>query len=138
MTDSLESPFYRVTAKAIIKDAQDRLLVLVTEKGAYELPGGGWEHEESFEIGLRREIFEELGVEVASIGPVAFLYRGHNQRRGYMTLRIAVPVTLRSQDFVCGDGIASAQYMTRQEFLELDWLKNEGDITKYIDQIWLT
>ncbi len=136
MTDSLASPFYRVTVKALVKDGSDRLLVLRTEKGAWELPGGGWEHDEVFETCIQRELQEELGVGVVSIGAVAFMYRGYNRRRGHYSLRIVVPVTLDTYDFTCGDGIAAARFVTKEEWTEMDFVTNEGDVGAYVNHIW--
>ncbi len=63
--------FYRVSAKALIyKD--DKVLLLRESDGRWELPGGGLEIGESFESGLKREMSEELGVNLveASSQPV--------------------------------------------------------------------
>ena len=49
----LPSPFYRVAAKAIIFDDQQRMLMVFTDDGNPEVPGGGWEHDESFEDMLK-------------------------------------------------------------------------------------
>lgn len=56
---------YRVSLKALIRDEKGRIL-LVKEAGfGWGIPGGGVDHGESLEEGLRREILEELGVDVA-------------------------------------------------------------------------
>ena len=57
----LPSPFYRVSLKAIVLDHQERLLLGQADNGNWEVPGGGWEHPETLERGLRRELLEELG-----------------------------------------------------------------------------
>ena len=51
--------FYRVSAKAIIRDQADKVLV-VREKGSqWSLPGGGLDHNEPIENCLKRELYEE-------------------------------------------------------------------------------
>lgn len=136
MQPTFDSPFYRVTAKALIFDEHDKLLVLTTANGNYELPGGGWEHDESYEQCLAREIQEELGVGVGSISPVLFIYRGRNDNKGFMTLRIVTEVTLKSHEFAYGDDMRSAQFVSREQFVSMDWATNEGDVLEHIDQIW--
>ena len=131
-----DSPFYRVTVKAIIKDGADRLLVLTTREGKHELPGGGWEHHESFEDCIRREAIEELGVGIRSIGPVLFCYRGINRRRGYHALRIAVPVEHDSYQIQVGDTIADSFFVDEAGFDQLDLTVNEGDIAAFKHLIW--
>jgi 8-oxo-dGTP pyrophosphatase MutT (NUDIX family) len=48
----LPSTFYRVSIKALVFDDRNRLLVGLTkdeEAPGWEIPGGGWEHDETFE-----------------------------------------------------------------------------------------
>jgi 8-oxo-dGTP pyrophosphatase MutT (NUDIX family) len=77
----LPSTYYRVTIRAIIFDERMRVLVIEDEDGRYELPGGGWEYNETFEECIRREIKEELGVDALFVGHMWFQYRG--KRRGH-------------------------------------------------------
>lgn len=65
---------YRISVKAIIKDAEARILLLRKKDGSWELPGGGLEHGEDPKEALSREITEETGmtVEWMSETPVAF------------------------------------------------------------------
>lgn len=65
---------YRVSVKALIKDDEDRLLLIRETDGRWELPGGGLDHGEDPRKGLRREIAEETGYTVDWVAdqPVAF------------------------------------------------------------------
>lgn len=130
------SPFYRVTAKALIYDDQHRLLVVRNHNGNWELPGGGWEHDETFHEALGREVAEELGAGADTIGDVCFMYRGVNPKRGFMTLRLVAPVTLRHHDFTVGDDIMEAKFINRDEFLSTDFTINEGDVREHLDKIF--
>ena len=56
------STFYRVSLKAVIRDNQGR--VLVNKEGTsdtWNLPGGGWDHGETEQEALARELQEEVG-----------------------------------------------------------------------------
>ncbi len=55
---------YRVSVKALILDDQRRFLLVKDITGKWELPGGGLEQGESVQQGLRREIKEEMGLEL--------------------------------------------------------------------------
>jgi 8-oxo-dGTP diphosphatase len=133
-----DSPFYRVSLKAVVFDEQGRLLVLQTSDKAWELPGGGWEHSESLEDCLSREISEELQVEVAHIRPSALcFYRGKNER-GYATLKIVLAVTLSTHDFTPSDGMVATKFITKQELQALEMDDGERGIKDYADQIWPT
>jgi 8-oxo-dGTP pyrophosphatase MutT (NUDIX family) len=127
-TQALPSTFYRVTAKALIFDDQQRLLVGRTSFGDWEIPGGGWEHDESFEECLRREVKED-------IGSPQFVYRGRSSH-GWFTIRIIVTASIKNHDFVCGDGITQAKFVSRDEFLTLKFGSSEEGILEHADQIW--
>jgi 8-oxo-dGTP pyrophosphatase MutT (NUDIX family) len=132
----LPSPFYRVTAKALIYDDQGRVLVGKGEEDSdgWEMPGGGWEHNESLEECIRREIAEELGAEVASIGDIKFIYRGRSTR-GWMIVRLAVETKLENFDFPYGD-MKEARFVNKDELLALDFAADEGTIKNCVDQLW--
>ncbi|HEX3082522.1 MAG TPA: NUDIX hydrolase [Candidatus Saccharimonadia bacterium] len=70
---------YRVSVKALIRDDQDRLL-LVKEGGSHwELPGGGLDHHETIEEALRRELREETTLDLISFDPrPAFIWTYHS------------------------------------------------------------
>jgi len=132
----LPSPFYRVAGKALIFDDQQRLLLVFNGEGNPELPGGGWEHGESLEDCIRREIDEELGVGVRKISSILFSFRAQS-RFGWHTLRLVVWAELASSEFQFGDGMQSARFVTREELLGLDYVDPaDAAIKTCVDQIW--
>lgn len=133
----LPSPFYRVAVKAIIFDDQQRMLMAITHDGNSEIPGGGWEHGESLEDCLRREVREELGVDLKNISPIWFTFRG-TSKFGWNVLRIAVRAELASTDFKPGDSMAQARFVSREELLALPYLDPaDAAIKNCVDIIWL-
>lgn len=80
-----DSPYIRVAARAIII-AQARLLVQYYRNGPDEwctMPGGGIEKGERLDQGLKREVREELGIEIE-----AGLLRYVRELRGNQRVRI--------------------------------------------------
>lgn len=130
-----QSPFYRVTIKALVRDMGDKVLVVENGEGEWEMPGGGWEHEESFTDCLVREFYEELGVGVRAIGDVRFMYQCASSR-GYHVLRIMVDAQLDSHDFTMGDGMRSAKFVDKEEFLHTKFANGEAAVLEYVDKIW--
>lgn len=132
----LPSTFYRVTAKALIFDDQHRLLVVGRHgNGVWQTPGGGWEHNESFEDCLKREVQEELGVAIDKTGPPQFVFRARS-KHGWYTIRIVVTATVKSHDFAYGDGMVEAKFITREEFQVAQFEESEEGILDHATDIW--
>jgi 8-oxo-dGTP pyrophosphatase MutT (NUDIX family) len=138
MSDTLKfkSPYYRVTVKALIFDAANKLLVTQAKDGDWEMPGGGWEHDETFAACVWRELQEELGAEPAKIGGIVFTYRGISSKHGHVTLRLVVPVSLKTHTFTPGDDMLQAKFVSQSELLALEMGADEAPIKECVEQIW--
>ncbi|HMS93535.1 MAG TPA: NUDIX domain-containing protein [Candidatus Saccharibacteria bacterium] len=68
--------FFRVSLKAVIENEEGEILCVKEAGSDWTLPGGGLDHGETIENGLRRELFEE----VALAQDTPFLYQpiGHD------------------------------------------------------------
>ena len=58
---------YRVSLKALIRNAQDQILFVKEQSDEWGIPGGGIDHGETIAEGLRREVSEELGVGIKRV-----------------------------------------------------------------------
>jgi 8-oxo-dGTP diphosphatase len=113
-----ESPFYRVSVKALIFDDQQRLLVMREADGGWEIPGGGWEHDETLTQCVERELAEELGVQAVSVDESRMIpCVGPGNR--YHRLKLAVAVRVASHQFTLGDGMQEIRWVTREQFVKL-------------------
>ncbi len=78
MTDETPHPPRRLIVVPVAKDSLNRVLLcrMAPDRGVFPgrwaLPGGGVEDGERIEDALRREIIEELGVELESAEPLFF------------------------------------------------------------------
>lgn len=131
----LPSPFYRVTSRAIILDDKNRLIVARDRHGLWQIPGGGWEHNESFTECVQHELQEELGAVALTISPILFTYATLDER-GYYSLRLAAKVTLVSYDLRPGDDMVAFKAVNRQGFLAMKFSPGEGPVQDFADQIW--
>jgi len=134
----LPSPFYRVVAKVVVFDEQRRMLMLFTKDGNIELPGGGWEHDETFEECLQRESLEEMGLRLKNISPIWFTARGASIH-GWRRLLLIAQAELDSTDFELGEEYATTRFVTKEELLSLPYRDVSDDfITEFVDLIWPT
>lgn len=109
--------FYRVSLKAFVRDEQGRILVCKEGIDAHwSLPGGGWEHGETDEACLKRELYEELGYEgnisykllSTEVFDVPFLEA--------QVLWIVYDVQLDHQVDTIGDHTTEVMYIDPEEF----------------------
>jgi len=132
----LPNTFYRVSVKALIFDDQKRLLVFQDKNGFWEIPGGGWDREESLEDCIRREIKEEMQLEPVHIAGVKCVYRCIHEK-GYYKVCIAAPVTIQSADFLpSGDDLVAARYVGKEELISLPFQQSEAGVLGAVDEIW--
>lgn len=132
----LPDAFYRISIKLVIKNKDDKLLVVQDQTdGSWEVPGGGLDHGETIERTARREIQEELGVELTKFGaePIAITVGVHP--KGYATMMLYYHGELSSYNFT-PEGKFATKFVDKGEFLSLQMLGDELPIKEHIDKIW--
>jgi len=128
--------FYRISIKVLIKNPDNKLLVVQdTTNGTWEVPGGGLDHGETIEQTAKREIQEELGVVLTECEnePIAITLGEHPNN--YPTLMLYYRGKLSSYDFMLEKKFNS-NFVTQEEFLELVMLDDEAPIKKHAAKIW--
>lgn len=122
---------YRVSVKALITDEDNRLLMIQERGDHWSIPGGGLEHGEEIEVGLRREIYEELGVEVTSIAKQpAFVWTSQNGKGGWC-LCICYPVTVESFGFTLADDVQATKFFEPEELIKAEIDPGEQPIARH-------
>ena len=114
--------FYRVSVKAVIRNDKGEVLALKENQDVLSLPGGGLDHGEDPIAGLRRELKEELGIEldqkIVPLGIKTF----HLESKGTWLMWAIFEATTSAHDFTLGEGVTAAKFIDPVE------LKDSSDV----------
>ena len=117
--------YYRVSVKGIAIDSEGRVLLAREENGHWEMLGGGLEHNEDPIEGLKREIYEETGLNVVKISnaPKYFLTAPLLQNNTYMA-NIVYEIELENLDLTPSDECHELRFFTLEEMATIDLFPN--------------
>lgn len=106
---------FHVNVHAIIRDPQGRKLIL--KRGdAWTLPGGRLEDDDSVEMGLRREVFEEIGITELTVDQIVSVSLSESKETLLLTYicttssSINVSLSHEHSDFAWVTSEETAQY----------------------------
>ncbi len=114
--------FYRVSAKAIIMDDQDRIL-MVKEDSSHDLPGGGIDHGESFKQALKRELNEEVNFdqEIDFDYQILGVETAFKENKQAWLLQIICKVNFEEMpQFSVGKDADEIDFLSKQELAKLE------------------
>jgi 8-oxo-dGTP diphosphatase len=107
--------------------------------GHYQIPGGGWEHGESAQNCLDRELREELGVGLDTNewdGRPLCVFQAWHPRLQRHNLRVCYLARLASTDFTFGDGIRQARWVSEVQLPEANLPPDDVPLLGYTHLIW--
>jgi 8-oxo-dGTP diphosphatase len=115
--------FYRISVKALIFDeSRTKFLLAKENKGTWEMPGGGIDWGEDARECLKREIFEEMGLEPTWIAEKPSHFFSFQCPKGIPKAQIIYEVTLKDLDFTSSDECVALQFCTIEMANELQLL----------------
>ncbi len=109
--------FYRVSAKAVIRNTVGEVLVIKEHQDKWELPGGGLDHGESVHDCLERELREELGMtnvftEQFSKVETQYMPSRPDKQLDFWKMSMYFDVVVEGElTIVLGEGITEARFM---------------------------
>jgi len=145
MSDSIKPIGQRIIAVGIVWNSNKELLLCKMSPnrgvfpGQWGLPGGGVERGESIEDGFRREMREEIGVEIDNIEPAFFkdgtyekTLRDGSKQDVYMVF-LLFNCTAVSEDLILNDEFVEYKWIAKSEVKEMDLNVETVDTLKKIE-----
>lgn len=119
--ENIPKNFYRTSVKALVLNDQKQFLLILQSDGRWDLPGGGLDYGESPEEGLRREVKEEMGLEITWIDkrPAYFYTAIVNPSRGVYSSNTLYEAHLKNLEFIPSDECIKTGFFTLEEASKL-------------------
>lgn len=121
----IKNGYYRLSVKALIFDeTRTRFLLAQGDNKKWELPGGGLDWGEQPIDGIKREIFEEMGLKVTKVVNRPYYLTTETRDSDNMwTANVVFETELESLDFRSSDECNAIKFVTKEEAKELDLFK---------------
>ena len=117
--------YYRVSVKALVLNEAGKFLLCKDSSGKWELPGGGLDHGEEIKDGLRREIKEEMDLEIVFIAdkPCYFLTVLDEENNEWIC-NVLFETKLKNLDFTPSDECTEYGFFTGKQALKENLFEN--------------
>ncbi len=114
--EGVQDCFYRVSAKAFIRDENWKFLICLSDDGYWDIPWGGIDHWEDIHEALRREIMEEMWIPTKSISaqPI-YVYMTESTMTRLPICCLNYNVIIEHYNFIPSDECREIQFVTAQE-----------------------
>ncbi len=118
----IQNAFYRVSAKALILDESKTKFLLVQEdNGRWDIPGGGLDWGENVPDGIRREISEEMGLEVTAVSTdPSYFITAPRDTDGVWTANVFFETKVSNFNFTPSSECVALRFVTKEEAEQLD------------------
>lgn len=119
LEQQLPECFYRVSMKGLILNEEGKFLLCREVSNLWGIPGGGLDRGETPEIGLAREIHEEMGLETTWIADTpSFFFTTQALQKEWWLGIVVYEVTVDGYDIIPSDECQEIGWFTAEEVLE--------------------
>lgn len=112
--------FYRVSVKGVVIDDQNRILLARENDGAWDMLGGGLDHNEDPIACLKREIHEETSLIVVKVWPEPkYFITAYKPANNVYIANVVYQIELENLDFTPSDECEELRFFSAREMGEL-------------------
>jgi 8-oxo-dGTP diphosphatase len=122
--------FYRIGIKALITDTEGRFLLCRESDNWWNLPGGGLEYGESPRETLKREIKEEMGLDLVSMEDQPSYFFTAKHRQWFMLAIIIYWASIQNLNITPSEECQEVRFFTPEEALRMDLFPDVVDFCK--------
>jgi 8-oxo-dGTP diphosphatase len=133
-TMDIPNCYYRISIKALILDEQKRFLLAKEDNGLWEFPWWWLDHGENPRDGLKREVYEEMWLEVTAIEEQPSYFITVLSPREGIDRRIAnifYTVKVKNLDFIASEECREIAFFTAKEAKELASFPNVQEFISF-------
>jgi ADP-ribose pyrophosphatase YjhB (NUDIX family) len=112
--------FYRVSVKALVRDAHNNILVIKENQDTWSLPGGGLDHGEDPIQGILRELGEELRIEGAQVNDIVCVKTFYLKHKQAWLMWVIYDVKISKAEFTYGDGVTAVTFLDAESLAKSD------------------
>lgn len=121
MNPEIPNRFYRISVKALILDeTRTKFLVVQEPDGRWELPGGGIDWDELVEDCMRRELKEEMGLDLVSIKKSPSYFFTGITTTSTRFANVLFEVSTNNLNFTPSNECVALQFVTPEEAKKLN------------------
>lgn len=127
--DEIPKTYYRVSAKALIlSEDKKKFLVCLEDSGWWELPGGGLDYPETPEECIRREIMEEMGLEVTYVSRTPLYFLSGKSMKGSLSANIIFEVKVKDLNFTKSNECQEIRFISPDEVSTINAFRNVKEL----------
>jgi 8-oxo-dGTP pyrophosphatase MutT (NUDIX family) len=116
--DNIPNCFYRTSIKALVLDENQRFMLVLQTDGLWELPGGGLDFGETPEACVKRELQEEMGLEVTSVAKSpSYFVTAQSLNKTWKGI-VVYETKVKDLDFTTSDECIEMRFFSKDEALK--------------------
>jgi 8-oxo-dGTP pyrophosphatase MutT (NUDIX family) len=130
-----ENTFYRVSAKALILDETGKKFAIILEdNGLWEIPGGGIDWGESPAETLKREIMEEMGLEVTSVNESPSYYLIGKNMSDQHSLNLVFETKVKNLNFTPSKEAMEMKFVDKEDIKSLNAFRTVKELAEQFNK----